>query len=358
MKYYQQLTIFLFICIGIAQSAIASKDLKQYAYVNVWSSEWRVPDSTTSFNIVLIKLPSHGLNPYFGFSSGYRADVSVNGKQVFKGRHKQASFVSIKLTKDDSIVAIRFYKSITILGFQAILSNAPVSKGQIIGHQLEPEFSMLSWVCLAVLMLSSLARIYDSNLFFDMFNFTKPLTKESGADFLDLFTGRVPPIFLALIFIQAFGGFAALILSFPHSWLVLNRYVLIDNDLTEWLVVSGVSSLVIFGIYIWILVIAFLFGQKEKERFLSLNLEIKIFYVFSLVLAFVLLVNEMNHFVSQELFTSQILNVFMAFLALKGIFIIMAFSKLKPGATAVRISYICAAHLVPLFAIFQYLKAH
>lgn len=358
MKIFQRIFLLFSLCLWFPHAVQGSKDLTPYIYVDSWSSGWHVPDTTTRFKTIAIKLPEHDLNPYFGFSSSYRTVVTINGKEVFKGRHKQTTFVSLKLGVDDSIVTVKFYKSVTLSAFEAVLSHVPIKNKQITGHQKKPELSMLSWVCLSVLILSSLARIYDSNLFFDMFNFTKPLTKELGADFLDLFTGRVPPIFLILIFTQAFGGFAALMLSFPHSWLVLDKYVPIDNDLTEWLVVSGSSALVIFSIYIWILIIAFLFGQKEKERFLSLNLEIKIFYVFNLFLAFALLVNEMNHFFEQELFSKHIHDLLIAFLAIKAVFIIRAFSKVKPGATAVRISYICTAHLAPLFVIFQYLKGH
>lgn len=342
----------------LANANTQVKDLQPFLYVESWSGQWVVPDSTVSFDVVKIKLPPQPLNPFFTFSSMKRADVFVNNKSIFKSRHKQATYVNYRLSLTDSVVSIFFYRNTSLSEFQAVLSSSPIEKSIFKVTDQKPSMSMLSWACIVVLVLSCLARIYDQNLFVDMFNFTKPLTKESEADFLDLFTGRLPPIFLGLIFTQAFAGFAALMLCFPDSWLVLDRYVPIDNDTSEWLVVLGASALVIFAIYIWIMVISFLFGQKEKIRFLSLNLEIKIFYVFSLIISFFLLINELNHLLTAELFSNYIHIVFLCFLVFKGIFILKAFSKLKPGITAVRICYICAANLVPLFVIFQYLKAH
>jgi hypothetical protein len=334
------------------------KDLHPYIYVENWSGNWIVPDSTSGFDQILIRLPLQPLNPFFTFNSAIRADVFVDEKLIFKGRHKQPSFVSYRPTLTDSLITIQFYKNTSLSGFQAVLSSVPVSRTSLQILDQKPVISMLSWACIAVLVLSSLARIYDQNLFVDMFNFTKPLTKESEADFLDLFTGRLPPIFLGLIFTQAFVGFASLMLSFPDSWLVLDRYIPIENDSSEWFVVLGASAVVIFAIYFWIMVVSFLFGQKEKIRFLSLNLEIKSFYVFSLIFSFFLLINELNQLLKAHLFSDYIHIVFLCFLVFKGIFILKAFSKLKPGITAVRICYICTANLVPLFVIFQYLKAH
>ena len=334
------------------------KNHHSYLYFKNWSGNWQVPDSTNIFDQAIIKLPFQPLHPFFAFSSNQRADIYINHNLVLKGKHKQATRLNYPLAEADSLVFIQFYKSTSMASFKAELSLAPI-KTELSGFQVKkPILSMLGWACLAVIVLSCLARIYDHNLFFDMFNFTKPLTKESQADFLDLFTGRLPPIFLGLIFTQAFAGLAAIMLCFPDSWLVLNRYVLIENDTTEWFAVLGASALIIFGIYIWIMIISFLFGQKEKFRFLSLNLEIKIFYSFSLLFSFILLVNELNKVFPDSVFADYVHKLFLGFLLIKAILTIKAFSNLKPGITAVRICYICTANLVPLFVIFQYLKAH
>jgi len=351
----------LFLLLMVLQYSVASelsKDLKSHLYVEKEDSDWKVPDSNTNFEVAAISLPKIQLNPFFNFSSSSRVDVLINNKLVFRGKHKQPSLFSHKLNPIDSVVLLHFYHLVTIQDFKASVSSIEMNNQDLSVDKKVPMMSMLSWACLAVLLLSCLARIYDQTLFFDMFNFTKPLTKETESDFLDLFTGRLPPIFLLLIFSQAFAGFAALVLCFPDSWQVLNKIVLIENDFTEWIVVFGTSASSILGIYIWIIVVSFLFGQKEKVRFLNLNLEIKTFYFFSLFFSSIVLINEINHFISNDLFLKYLQYAFTLFIMFKGVFMAKAFSKIKPGISATRICYICTANLVPLFVIFQYLKTH